>query len=289
MVASEQPMDPIVLSLVLAAALLHATWNALVKAGGDPFVRLAVVNAVGGLCSLPLLFVAAAPAPASWPYLIGSVLVHYVYFLALGYGYRFGDLSHVYPIARGIAPPLVAIVAWAVAGEALGLLGLLAVLVISGGIVSLAFTNDGRLVALKPLIFGFITGLTIAAYTLFDGLGGRASGDVLGYIAWLFVIEAVPFGILIAWRYRHGLGPALGAGWWPGALGGVLSSIAYGLVIWAMTLTPMAAVSALRETSVIIAAVIGTRLLREPFGTRRVLAASAVAVGVILLQASRAA
>ncbi len=282
-------MDPFVLSLVLAAALLHATWNALVKAGGDPLVRLAVVNAVGGLCTLPLLFLAAPPAPASWPYLIGSVLVHYAYFLALGYGYRFGDLSHVYPIARGIAPPLVAIVAWAVAGEGLGLLGLLAILVISGGIVSLAFTNDGRLVALKPLAFGFLTGLTIAAYTLFDGLGGRAAGDVLGYIAWLFTIEGVPFSILIAWRYRRRLGPALGAGWWPGALGGALSVVAYGLVIWAMTLAPMAAVSALRETSVIIAALIGTRLLREPFGTRRVLAASVVAVGVIMLQVSRAA
>jgi drug/metabolite transporter (DMT)-like permease len=282
-------MDPIVLSLVLAAALLHATWNALVKSGADPFVRLAVVNAVGGLCTLPLLLLAAPPAPASWPYLLGSVLVHHVYYLALGYGYRFGDLSHVYPIARGIAPPLVAIVAWAVADEGLGLLGLLAILIISGGIISLAFTNDGRLVALKPLAFGLITGLTIAAYTLFDGLGGRAAGDVLGYIAWLFVIDAVPFSVLVACLYRRRLGPALVECWRPAALGGALSVIAYGLVIWAMTLTPMAAVSALRETSVILAALIGTRLLREPFGTRRVLAASAVAVGVIMLQVSRAA
>jgi drug/metabolite transporter (DMT)-like permease len=282
-------MDPVVLSLVLAAALLHATWNALVKSGADPFVRLAVVNAVGGLCTLPLLLLAAPPAPASWPYLLGSVLVHHVYYLALGYGYRFGDLSHVYPIARGIAPPLVAIVAWAVADEGLGLLGLLAILIISGGIISLAFTNDGRLVALKPLAFGLITGLTIAAYTLFDGLGGRAAGDVLGYIAWLFVIDAVPFSVLVACLYRRQLGPALVECWRPAALGGALSVIAYGLVIWAMTLTPMAAVSALRETSVILAALIGTRLLREPFGTRRVLAASAVAVGVIMLQVSRAA
>jgi drug/metabolite transporter (DMT)-like permease len=282
-------MDPIVLSLVLAAALLHATWNALVKSGGDPFVRLAVVNAVGGLCTLPLLFLVAPPAPPSWPYLIGSVIVHCVYSLALAFGYRFGDLSHVYPIARGIAPPLVALAAWVVAGEGVGLLGLLAILVISGGIVSLAFTNDGRLVALKPLTFGLITGFTIAAYTLFDGLGGRAAGNVLGYIAWLFVIDAVPFSILIACRDRRRLGPALAACWRPAALGGVLSVIAYGLVIWAMTLTPMAAVSALRETSVIIAALIGTRVLREPFGRRRVLAASVVAVGVIMLQVSRAA
>jgi drug/metabolite transporter (DMT)-like permease len=282
-------MDPLVLSLVLAAALLHASWNALVKSGGDPFVRLAVVNAVGGLCTLPLLLAVGPPAPASWPYLAGSVVVHHGYYLALGYGYRFVDLSHVYPVARGIAPPLVAVAAWAFAGESIGPLGVLAIVIISGGIVSLAFADDGGLVALKPLGFGLLTGLTIAGYTLFDGLGGRASGDVLGYIAWLFVIDAVPFSVLIAYRYRRRLGPALQACWRPAAFGGALSVIAYGLVIWAMSLAPMAAVSALRETSVIIAALIGTRLLREPFGRRRVLAASVVALGVVLLQVSRAA
>jgi drug/metabolite transporter (DMT)-like permease len=281
-------MDPVVLSLVLAAALLHASWNALVKAGGDPFVRLAVVIAVGGMCTVPLLFLVEPPARASWPYLAGSVVVHHAYYLTLAYGYRFGDLSHVYPIARGIAPPLVACAAWAFAGESMGLLGLVAILVISAGIVSLAFDNDGRLAALKPLSLGLANGLTIAAYTLFDGLGGRASASVLGYIAWLFVIDAVPFSVLVACRYRRRLGPALAACWRPAALGGALSVVAYGLVIWAMTLTPMAAVSALRETSVIIAALIGTRLLREPFGTRRVLAAVLVAVGIVLLQVGRA-
>jgi drug/metabolite transporter (DMT)-like permease len=281
-------MDPIVLSLVLAAALLHASWNALVKAGGDPFVRLAVVNAVGGLCAVPMLFLVGPPAPDSWPYLLGSVVVHHAYYLALGYGYRFGDLSHVYPVARGVAPPLVAFAAWLFAGESLGLLGLLAILIVSGGIVSLAFTDDGRLAAIKPLALGLATGITIAGYTLFDGLGGRAAGDVLGYIAWLFVIDAVPFGVLVAYRYRHRLGPALAACWRPAALGGVLSMIAYALVIWAMSLSPMAAVSALRETSVIVAALIGTRLLHEPFGARRVVAATLVAVGVVLLQISRA-
>jgi drug/metabolite transporter (DMT)-like permease len=281
-------MDPLVLSLVLAAALLHASWNALVKAGGDPFVRLAVVNAVGGLCALPLLFLVPPPAPDSWPYLFGSVVVHHGYYLALGYGYRFGDLSHVYPVARGIAPPLVAFSAWVIAGENLGPLGMLAIVVISGGIVSLAFTDDGRLVAIKPLVFGLATGITIAGYTLFDGLGGRAAGDVLGYIAWLFVIDAIPFSVLVACRYRRRLIPAVAACWRPAALGGALSVVAYGLVIWAMSLTTMAAVSALRETSVIIAAWIGTRILREPFGARRMVAASLVAVGVVLLQVSRA-
>jgi drug/metabolite transporter (DMT)-like permease len=281
-------MDPVIFALVLGAALLHACWNALVKTGGDPFVRLAVVNLTGGLCALPFLGVVAVPAVASWPYLLGSVVIHHAYYLALAYGYRFGDLSHVYPIARGIAPPLVAVVAWVFAGESPGALGLVAILVISGGILSLAFGDDGRLASLKPVGFALATGVTIAAYTLCDGLGGRTAGDVLGYIAWLFVIDAVPFSLVVALRYRARLSEALARAWRPAALGGVLSVVAYGVVIWALTRAPMAQVSALRETSVIMAALIGTRLLRERFGTRRVVAASLVAAGVVLLQIGRA-
>jgi drug/metabolite transporter (DMT)-like permease len=281
-------MDPTVFALVLGAALLHASWNALVKTGGDPFVRLALVNVVSGLCALPFVAVVAFPASDSWPYLFGSVVVHHAYYLALAYGYRFGDLSHVYPIARGVAPPLVAFVAWAFADEVPGALGLVAILVISSGIVSLAFTEDGRLAALKPMGFALATGVAIAGYTLFDGLGGRSAGDVFGYIVWLFVIDALPFALLVAHRYRARLAEAVAGAWRPAAVGGVLAAAAYGLVIWAMTRTSMAQVSALRETSVIIAALIGSRLLREPVGTRRLVAAGVVAAGVLLLQVSRA-
>jgi drug/metabolite transporter (DMT)-like permease len=279
-------MDPVVLALVLLAAALHASWNALVKAGGDPFVRLALLNVVSGLCALPLLLVVAPPAMASWPYLLGSVAIHFAYNLALAYGYRFGDLSHVYPIARGIAPPLVALGAWAMAGETPGPLGVLAILAISGAIASLAFSPGWRLGPLAPVGFALATGLSIAGYTICDGLGGRAAGDVLGYIAWLFVLDAVPFALIVAvWR-RHDLAGELPASWRASVLGGVFALAAYGLVIWAMSRAPMASVSALRETSVIMAALIGTRLLREPFGTRRVVAASVVAIGVVLLEAS---
>jgi drug/metabolite transporter (DMT)-like permease len=184
---------------------------------------------------------------------------------------------------------LVALVAWAFAGESPGALGLLAICVISAGILSLAFGDARGLGSLKPVGFALATGLTIAGYTLADGLGGRRAGDVLGYIAWLFAIDALPFALVVAYRYRARLGEALGRAWRPAATGGVLAAAAYGLVIWAMTRAPMAQVSALRETSVLMAALIGTRLLREPFGTRRILAASLVALGVVLLQVSRAA
>jgi drug/metabolite transporter (DMT)-like permease len=278
-------MDAEILALVLLAAVLHASWNALVKVGGDPFVRLAVLNVVSGLCALPLLFLVAPPAAASWPYLFGSVVIHFAYNLTLAYGYRSGDLSYVYPIARGIAPPLVALGAWLMAGESPGPLGILAILVISGAIASLAFTPGWRLAPLAPVWFALATGLSIAGYTICDGIGGRAAGDVLGYIAWLFVLDAVPFGLIVAFWRRHDLATQLRASWRASVLGGVLALGAYGLVIWAMSQAPMASVSALRETSVIMAALIGTRLLREPFGRRRVVAASIVALGVVLLEA----
>lgn len=281
-------MDPLVFALVLAAAVLHASWNALVKVGGDPFVRLAVVTVVGGLCALPFLPLVSIPAAESWPYLIGSIVIHHGYYFALAFGYRFGDLSHVYPIARGIAPPLVALLAWALAGEAPGPIGLVAIVIISGGIMSLAL-HGWRPESAKPLLFGLATGLTIAGYTLCDGLGGRTSGDVFGYIVWLFVLDAVPFPLIVAILYRRRLRTALVRCWRPATVGGALSVAAYAMVIWAMSLSPMASVSALRETSVIIAALIGTRFLDEPFGARRVLAASVVAFGVVLLQVSRAA
>jgi drug/metabolite transporter (DMT)-like permease len=281
-------MDPVVLALVLLAAALHASWNTLVKVGGDPFVRLAAINVVSGLCALPLLLLVAPPAVASWPYLGGSVVIHLAYNVTLAYGYRVGDLSHVYPIARGIAPPLVALGAWLMAGESPGPIGALAILVISGAIASLAFTERWRLGPLKPVWYALATGLSIAGYTICDGLGGRAAGDVLGYIAWLFVLDAVPFGLVVVLWRRQDLAEQLRASWRASAFGGVFALAAYGLVIWAMSLAPMASVSALRETSVIMAALIGTRLLREPLGTRRLVAASIVALGVVLLEAGPA-
>jgi drug/metabolite transporter (DMT)-like permease len=281
-------MDAEILALVLLAAALHASWNALVKVGGDPFVRLAVLNVVSGLCALPLLFLVAPPAAASWPYLLGSVVIHFAYNITLAYGYRIGDLSYVYPIARGVAPPLVALGAWLMAGESPGPIGVLAIVVISGAIASLAFTERWRLGPLLPVWLALATGLSIAGYTICDGLGGRAAGDVLGYIAWLFVLDAVPFGLIVAFWRRHDLAGHLRASGSAPVLGGILALVAYGLVIWAMSQAPMASVSALRETSVIMAALIGTRLLREPLGTRRVVAASVVVLGVVLLEAGPA-
>ena len=278
------------LSVVLLAAVLHASWNALVKSGGDPFLRLAIVNLTQSLVVLPLVPFVAVPAVEAWPWLLASVAAHMAYYFLLAGGYRVGDLSHVYPIARGVAPPLVALGALAAAGEVLSPLGILAVILVCLGIWIVA----GRQSAVdafgrkQPLLLALGCGVAIAAYTVADGMGGRASGDVLGYVVWLFLLDGWPFTLVVVlMRGTGNLRATLPAAWKPAVGGGVMSVVAYGLVIWAMSTAPMAYVSALRETSVLLAAGIGTLILGEPFGRRRLLAAGLVVIGVAILQLSR--
>lgn len=273
--------------MVLLAAVLHAAWNALVKSGGDALVRMALVHAAASLCALPFVFVFDLPDRASWPYLLASIIVHQGYYAFLVLAYRFGDLSQIYPIARGSAPLLVALGAFAFAGETLSLQGVLAVSLICAAILSLAFDGRWRQGLSAPVIFALATGVTIAVYTLLDGLGGRRAGDVGGYIAWLFVLEGIPITLFALALRRRVLWPTVRHNALTGALGGSFAFAAYGLVIWAMSLTPMTYVSALRETSVIVAALIGACVLREPLGSKRIGAASVVALGVVLLQISR--
>jgi len=272
-----------ILLLVLLAALLHASWNALVKVGGDGLVRLSIINITASLCCLPFLFFLAPPAPASWPYLAASILIHQAYYAFLVQGYRFGDLSLVYPIARGVAPILVALGGYILAGEQLEFAGVMAVVLICVAILSLAFER-GRMANIKAIVFALCTGLTIAAYTVCDGLGGRLAENVFAYIVWLFVLEGPPIFLLALWLRRRVLLQTLRTDGGAGIVGGIFALTAYGLVIWAMSSTTMTYVSALRETSVLIAALIGTRLMREPAAARRVLAAVVVVAGVVLLQ-----
>lgn len=238
-----------------------------------------------GLAFIPFVDL---PDRASWPYIAASIAVHQVYFISVCLGYRFGDLSQVYPIQRGIAPLLVAVGGYLFIGETLSLTGMIAVGVISLAILSLAFTTDWKLTGGPAVPIALVTGALIAAYTVIDGMGGRVSGDIFGYIAWLMVLEAIPFSLLVIWMVRRNPQPANTRHVLTGAVGGVLSFFAYGLVIWAMSLTHLTYVSALRETSVILAAWIGSRLLGEPFGRYRIFAATGVALGVLLLQISDA-
>jgi len=277
-------VTPSIFALVLGAAVLHATWNALIKHGGDPFLRLAVVMLTGSALCLPFLLVAPPPVAAAWPWLLTSVAIHVAYCSTLCLAYRSGDLSQVYPVARGVAPPAVALLAWLIAGEAPSGSGLLALGLISAGILVMAMGGRAPGQSVRPLLSALACGATIGAYTISDGLGIRASQGTFAYLVWFFFLDGLPFGLGVLWWRRRRLRAALPGVLLPAVVGGLLSALAYGVVIWAMRTTPMAYVSALRETSVVLAAVIGTRLLGEPFGRERVTAACIVAGGVGLLK-----
>ncbi len=281
-------LDIGVITLVLAAAALHATWNALVKTGRD---RLAVMAITMGLPALPFsvaLFFVPIPAAGSWPFLIASVVFHWGYYVCLLYAYRYGDFSQVYPIARGTAPMLVALGAFILAAERLNIYESLGVLLLSAGIASLAWrrgeryrSGEGRGIA-----FALLTGATIGLYSVADGLGVRSAGTTAGYILWMFVLTDLPFLFFALWLRRGQLRTSLLPNLKFGIGGAVTSSLAYAIVIWAMSVAPMAHVVALRETSVVMAAIIGSLALKEPFGVRRIMAAVIVACGAAMLQAS---
>lgn len=267
--------------LVLSAAVMHATWNAFVKAGNDKAVMQCLVIFFGGIPGLIILPFVPLPDPACWPYLVGSVLAHSVYYFTLVEAYRFGALSQTYPIARGSAPLLIAIAGMAVANEHLNGGEWLGLIIACAGLISLAGipkAGEGR-----SILFAFATSLGIACYSVLDGLGVRSTANGLSYITWLLALEMIPVGLAFLWLRRGRAMASLTENFKRGLFGGIIAGIGYGIVIWAMDFAPMAHVSAMRETSVILAALIGTLVLHEPFGPRRVAAAALVAAGNSLL------
>ena len=277
-------MEPFVIIVVLAAAVMHAVWNAVVKIDGDRLMTMAVVISTTGLFAPLLLLVGPPPASESWPYILLSVLLNNAYFLFLIEAYRFGDFSQVYPIARGSAPLLVTVGATLFANEQLSVIELAGVFIISAGTISLIWGSGLRVGAEKRSItFALLTGLMIAAYTVIDGVGVRLSGNPAAYIGWLFILSPLPIASIAIMRRRGDAIVYIRNNWKLAVLAGGLNLGSYGLSIWALSLAAMAHVSAMRETSVIIAALIGTQLLGESFGKRRVLAAMVVATGVVLI------
>jgi drug/metabolite transporter (DMT)-like permease len=265
---------------VLGAALLHAVWNALVKASRDKRLDTIAVAAGAGLIALALAPFLPAPAPESWPWLTGSTLVHILYFIFLAGAYRWGELSYTYPVMRGGGPMIVALLGALVLGEVLPLSQSLGVLMICTGILGFASGSHDR----RATFFAVANAVVIAAYTLIDGQGARASGAPVSYTLWFFIANAVVItGLGLAERGKE-IPAYLREHWWRAALGGACSLGAYGIALWAMTKAPIALVAVLRETSVLFAAAIGALLLKETFTRRRLLATGAVMVGLVALR-----
>lgn len=277
--------------VVLAGAFLHAAWNALIKSGRDKPLDTALMHGLGPVIAVPVLVVAGLPDPASWPYVAASGLVHLAYYVTLAGAYQHGDLGLTYPVMRGSAPLMVTLGGSAWLGEGLTALGMVGVVVLCVGVLLLG-AAPGRLAAgdrgrRKALAFAFANAGVIAVYTVIDGLGVRASGNAAGYVALLFTIEGLPYLALVLWRRgeRRGAAWAYMARRWPVATLGTCASIgSYGIALWAMTRAPIAAVAALRESSVLFAALIGTLVLKEPFGLRRAAGCGAILAGVVALR-----
>jgi len=274
-----------VLLLVLAAALMHATWNALVKSGRDRMIDLTVVIVGSGLMAACFLPFVGLPDPAAWPFIGISIVTHIGYYIFLLGAYRHGDLSRVYPVARGIAPVLVAMGAIPLAGEVPDMWGAVGLGFVTVGIFMLAIERGAmRGQQGKSLVYALLTGCCIVGYVLSDGLGVRASGNAAAYIAWTFAVESIPMAAYCIWARRWALMPYLKRDGLRGLFGGVIAGGGYAIAIWAMSLAPMAQVTALRETSVIFGAIIGALILKESFGPKRIIAAILVAGGNALLQ-----
>ncbi len=271
-------------AVVLLAALLHASWNAILGAGEDRALDTVLVAAGGSLAAAAALPFLPLPARSSWPYLLASVAIHTAYFAALAGAYR-GDFSPAYTLMRGAAPVLTALGGW-LGGERLAWSQWLGVLLVSGGVAAVGALRRPRGAASRrATAWALGNAVVIAGYTLVDGRGVRLSGHAPSYASWVFALDALPF---LAWTLatrRREAARHAAVHWRRGLVGGALMVTAYGLVLWSMTRAPVAAVAALRETSVVFAAVIGARLLREPFGARRIAAAAVVAAGAALLEA----
>lgn len=267
---------------VLGAALAHAAWNAIIKSGDAPVLDTALVALSGSVLALPLLAVVAPPRPEAWPWLAASVAVHVGYYATLAAAYRAGDLSHGYPIMRGTAPLVVALGSLAWFGEAPSPGTWSGVLLICGGVLSLGIAGGGA--SARATAWAIANALIIAAYTIADATGVRASGAALRYIVWLYFFMGLPFGLIVLGLKRGALVRHAVRHWQRGLAGAALSAFAYGIALWAMTRAPVAAVAALRETSVIFAALIGAYVFKEGLVRRRLGGAAAVLAGVIALK-----
>jgi len=269
----------------LGAGFLHAGWNALLKSspGGDALLDTATVVAGSALWGLAVVPFVPLPAGAAWPYMATSAVIHFGYYLTLAQAYRTGDLSFAYPLMRGTAPLIVALLGIAFLRELPTAPMALGILLISLGIVSIAFVQRRKHPA-TAAYWAFANAGLIAVYTLVDAAGARASGNAASYVSWLIFLEGLPFLVWVVARRGQMAIRYLRSSATRGLIGGACSLAAYGIVLWAMTQAPVAAVAALRETSVLFAALMGSLWLREGFGLPRLAGAVSVVLGIAALK-----
>ncbi|WP_432761477.1 EamA family transporter [Rhizobium calliandrae] len=271
-----------VIALVLFGALLHATWNAIIKAGTDKSLDAALVAAGGAVTALPFLAFLPLPASAAWPFIGASAILQFAYFQLVAAAYRAGDIGLVYPLMRGVAPLIIVSTSGLILKESLSGGTLIGTLTICAGILTLAF--EARKGGRQSIILALSNAVVIASYTYVDGIGARISGNSISYTLWMSLLPPV---LLFAWAIsRRGINAVVAHvryNWWRGLIGGGGSIASYGLALWAMTRAPVATVAALRETSILFALVISVVVLKERSSIWRYVAGTIIAGGYWLL------
>ncbi|MDP2132142.1 MAG: DMT family transporter, partial [Sulfuritalea sp.] len=280
-----QCMSLEVMAIVLFAAALHAAWNAIVRASADKFLDTVMIVLGAGVWTAALLPLMPTPAVESWPYLAASVVIHVAYFVLVAVSYRGGELSFVYPLMRGSAPALTAVAGLLLINESPSPGGWAGVLLISCGVLVLAGDSlRSGTFHIAPAAFALTNAGVIVVYTIIDGQGARLSGHALSYTGWMFMLTA-PLLLLIAgvgqgrglvWRIRRG--------WRTGLVGGACTLASYALALWAMTRAPIALVAALRETSVVFAAIFAAAFLNEPISRVRYVSIVVVCAGAMAIK-----
>lgn len=278
-------MENHVFAAVLAAALLHAGWNSVVKVGLDRVSTVLLLTLVQALIALPILPFITQPVPASWPWIVAAAALHTGYKVFLVQAYAHADLSQAYPLARGAAPLIVTAVSVGFLGVVFEPMSLLAVLSISAGILLMAAKGsaDGRMKG-KALFYALGTAGFTASYTLVDGIGARIAETPSGFILWMVLGDAVGMIVYAAWARGRSAFPAMLPAWKTGIAAGAMSLGSYWIAVWAFTQAPIALVAALRESSILFAIIIAALILREPVSGWRWASAIAIATGVGLMK-----
>jgi drug/metabolite transporter (DMT)-like permease len=281
-------VDGHVVVMVLVAALLHATWNAVAKGSRNRLLLVERMSLASTLTCLPVLPFAGMPDQSSWPCLAASVVAHGAYTLLLTVTYRLSDFNQAYPLARGLGPLIVAGFAFVILDERPAPRSMTGVAMIVLGVVAIGLTPSLRTTGSpRALAATSLTGVLIATYTVIDGIGVRRSDDPIAYAAWLAILHcSMTAWLLAAARARSRrvrADAARGEGWAAAVFAGIISAVAYGLILWAQAAGALAAVAALRESSIVFAAIIGSVVFREPMGHWRTAASLAVAAGAILV------
>lgn len=274
-----------IMAVVLLGAVLHAGWNTLVHRAADRLLDTVLIISGAGMLTAVLLPALPLPATESWPYLAASVVIHVIYFAPVALAYHGAELSFAYPVMRGSAPVLSAMAVVLLLNEEPTPGGWLGIVLVSGGVLLLA-TDSWRSGKLRkgPTMLALANAGVIAVYTLVDGQGARLSGHAFSYTGWMLLLTAVPLlGLALALKGRRMIYHAR-QGWQRGLLGGACTLASYGLALWAMTQAPIALVAALRETSVVFAAIMAALFLAEPVTRLRAVSIITVAAGAVAIK-----